>query len=99
MMDIIFGSGQLVFNRHKELKRLMNKRVRRVTDIPKIMDNKVQELVGLDPGFYFQEMHIAGILDEDEDYEASWFKRTQYSDTDKGFQVYSQLIQNILLKQ
>lgn len=99
MMDIIFGSGQLVFNRHKELKRLMNKRVRRVTDIPKIMDNKVQELVGLDPGFYFQEMHIAGILEEDEDYEASWFKRTQYSDTDKGFQVYSQLIQNILLKQ
>ena len=98
MRDTIFNRAQLVFNKYRNLYRVLGKKVRTCVDITKVMDQKVLELVGEDPGFYFESLHIAGIINDDPDFELGWFEEVQYSDNKKGQNIFLQLIEHIVLK-
>ena len=92
----IFDRAQLLFNRVKKLDKVMGKKIKNVREITKVMDKKVFEIVGEDPGFYFRSMPICGMIEEDTSHERCWFESTQYSDTKKGHQLYVQLLSDIL---
>lgn len=98
MQDTMFTRSQLVFNRYRNLYRVLGKKVKNCVDITKVMDQKVLELVGDDPGFHFEELHIAGIINDDPDFENGWFEETQYTDTKKGQEIFLELIEHIVLK-
>lgn len=96
MQDTFFSKAQIVFNKYRGLNRLLGKKVKVAKDITKIMDDKVIELVGQDNGLYFSDMHIAGILNDDPEYEYGWFEKVQYSDTAKGKTIFTTLVDNII---
>lgn len=98
MQDTIFSRAQLVFNRYRNLTKVLGKKVRTGVDITKVIDMKVQELIGEDPGFHFEDLHIAGIINDDPDIENGWFENLQYSDTAKGQAIFLELIEHIVLK-
>jgi Mrp family chromosome partitioning ATPase len=98
MQDTIFNRAQLVFNKYRNLTKVFGRKVRTGIDITKIIDMKVQELIGEDPGFHFEDLHIAGILNDDPDFEQSWFEMVQYSDTQKGQAIFLELLEHIVLK-
>lgn len=98
MQDTIFGRAQIVFNKYRNLYKVLGKKVKTCHDIKKVMDQKVLELIGEDPGFYFEHLHIAGIINDDPDFENGWFESVQYSDTKKGQDIFLTLIENIVLK-
>lgn len=95
--DIIFNKGQLLFNRYRGLHRVLGKKVRNAVDITKAMDKHVIELIGEDPGNYFADMHICGIIQDDPNFEDGWFNNSQYSDTPKGNALFLELLKNIVL--
>lgn len=98
MQDTIFSRAQLVFNRYRNLTKLLGKKVRTGVDITRVIDMKVQELIGEDPGFHFEDLHIAGIVNDDPDIENGWFDNIQYSDTNKGQAIFLELLEHIVLK-
>lgn len=98
MQDTIFNRAQFVFNRYRNLFKVLGKKVRTCVDITKVMDQKVLDLVGDDPGFHFEDLHIAGIINDDPDFENGWFEQVQYADTKKGQQIFLELIEHIVLK-
>lgn len=98
MQDTIFSRAQLVFNRYRNLTKLLGKKVRTGVDITRVVDMKVQELIGEDPGFHFEDLHIAGIVNDDPDIENGWFDNVQYSDTNKGQAIFLELLEHIVLK-
>ena len=98
MQDTIFSRAQLVFNRYRNLTKLLGKKVRTGVDITKVVDMKVQELIGEDPGFHFEDLHIAGIINDDPEIENGWFDNVQYSDTPKGQAIFLELLEHIVLK-
>lgn len=98
MQDTIFSRAQLVFNRYRNLTKLLGKKVRTGVDITKVVDMKVQELIGEDPGFHFEDLHIAGIINDDPEIENGWFDNIQYSDTPKGQAIFLELLEHIVLK-
>jgi cellulose biosynthesis protein BcsQ len=98
MQDTIFNRAQLVFNKYRNLTKVFGRKVRTGIDITKIIDMKVQELIGEDPGFHFEDLHIAGILNDDPEFEKYWFEKVQYSDTQVGQAVFLELLEHIVLK-
>lgn len=99
MQETMFGRGQLLFNRYRVLNKVMGRKVKTAIDITKAMDFKVHELIGEDPGYYFQAMHICGLINDDTDFESGWFESTQYSDTQKGSTLFLEILKNIVFKQ
>ena len=98
MRDTVFNRAQLVFNRQRNLKKVLGRKVRNGLDIAKVIDMKVKELIGEEPEYYFEEMHIAGIIEDDPAFEDYWFENTQYSDTKKGQAIFLKLLEHIVLK-
>lgn len=98
MQDTVFNRAQFVFNRYRNLYKVLGKKVRTCLDITKVMDQKVAELIGDDPGFHFEDLHIAGIINDDPDIEQGWFEGVQYADTKKGQNIFLGLIERIVLK-
>lgn len=98
MQDTVFNRAQIVFNKYRNLYKVLGKKVRTCVDITRVMDQKVLELVGDDPGFHFEDLHIAGIINDDTDFEQGWFDDVQYVDTKKGQQIFLELIERIVLK-
>ena len=98
MQDTVFNRAQFVFNRYRNLYKVLGKKVRTCLDITKVMDQKVAELIGDDPGFHFEDLHIAGIINDDPDIEQGWFEGVQYADTKKGQNIFLELIERIVLK-
>ena len=98
MQDTIFSKGQLLYNKYRGFNKVMGRKVKSAIDISKVMDTKVLELSGDDPGYYFQMMHVCGIINDDRDFESGWFGETQYSDTQKGQHIFIELLKNIVLK-
>ena len=98
MQDTIFNRAQVVFNRYRNLNKVFGKKIRTASDIMKVVDDKVLDLIGDDPGFYFQKLTISGIINDDPAFEDGWFEDVQYSDTRKGQNVFLELLQNIVLK-
>jgi hypothetical protein len=98
MQDTVFNRAQLVFNKTRNLTRVLGNKVKTGKDIEKVMDRKVLELVGDDPGFHFEDLQIAGIIDDDPAFEQGWFENNQYSDTKKGQDIFLRLLEGIVLK-
>lgn len=98
MQETLFNRGQLLFNRYRILNKVMGNKVKTAIDITKVMDAKVRDLLGEDPGYYFQSMHISGLINEDKAFEAGWFESTQYSDTTDGSKLFIEVLKNIVLK-
>ena len=98
MQDTMFSRAQLVFNRQRSLSRVLGTKVRSCYDIVKAMDKKVKELIGEDPGYHFEDLHIAGIINDDPVFEDGWFEQIQYSDTRKGQAIFLELADSIILK-
>lgn len=96
MQDTFFSKAQLVFNKYRNFNKLLGQKVKTAKDITKIMDDTVYDLIGEDNGLYFSSMHIAGILEDDPNYEYAWFEKVQYSDTAKGKKIYKDLIEKII---
>ena len=97
--DAIFNRGQLLFNRYRSLNKVMGRRIKTAIDITKVMDYKVKELLGEEPPYYFQSMHICGLLNEDPQMEAGWYEKVQFSDTQMGSKLYIDILRSILLQQ
>ena len=97
MRDTFFTRAQLVFNKYRNLNEVLGNRVRTCADITKVMDKKIIELLGEDPGYHFEDMHISGIINDDVNIENAWFKDVQYSDTSKGQEIFLELIERIVL--
>ena len=98
MLDTIFSRAQLVFNKYRNLNKVLGKKVKTAVDITKVMDQKVLDLTGDDVGFHFEDMHIAGIINDDPNFETGWFDTVQYSDTKKGQEIFIELLERIVLK-
>jgi Mrp family chromosome partitioning ATPase len=98
MQDVMFNKAQIVFNKYRNLNTVFGKPVKTGADIEKAMDRKVIELLGEDPGFHFSDMHIAGIINDDPDFEKGWFADVAYAETKKGQDIFLKLIDNIVLK-
>ncbi len=98
MYETIFNRGQLLFNRYRVLNKVMGRKVKTAMDITKVMDFKLRELLGEDPGYYFQSMHICGLINDDQRFEDGWFNETQYSDTQIGYKIFTDILKNIVLK-
>ena len=97
MQDTLFTRGQLVFNKYRGLSKLLGRKVNTGLDIVKVLDNKVRDLIGEDPELHFEDMHIAGILNDETNMEQFWFESIQYTDTKKGQIEYLKLIESIIL--
>lgn len=97
MESTIFNKAQIVFNRYKNINHYMGKKVKDMRGILDITDKKVFELVGEDIGLYFSEMNIAGIINEDPNFEMGWFEKVQYCDTPQGQILFGNLLRNIVL--
>lgn len=97
MQNTLFNKTQLVFNKYRNLNRLLGQPVHTGFDITKVLDKKVIELMGEDPGVHFSDIRISGIINDDPDFEKAWFEDVQYSDTGKGQQIFLELINNIIL--
>lgn len=96
LQDTVFNRGQLVFNRCRNLSRVFGRKIRTANDIVKAMDGKVEELLGEESEYYFSEMHIAGTINEDPDFENGWYESAQYSDTKKGQKIFGDLLVSIV---
>lgn len=99
MQQVMFNRGQLLFNKQRVIHKVMGRKIKTATDITKVMDYKVKELLGEDPGYYFQTMHICGLINDDPSFESGWYEGTQYSDTQQGGKIFTELLKNIVLKQ
>ena len=97
MMETFFNRGQILFNRYRALNKVMGRKVKTAIDITKVMDFKVRDLLGEDPGYYFQTMHICGLINEDARFESGWYGDTQYSDTKDGRKIFLDVLKNIVL--
>lgn len=98
MYETMFNRGQLLFNRYRVLNKVMGRKVKTAMDITKVMDYKIRDLLGDDPGYYFQSMHICGLINEDQKFEDGWYSNMQYSDTQTGFKIFTDILKNIVLK-
>lgn len=98
VQEIMFSRAQLVFNKYRNLYKALGKKVKTCADITKVMDQKILELIGEDPGYYFSDLHIAGIINDDPNFEAGWFEDVQYSDTKIGQKIFLELLEHIILK-
>ena len=96
MQDTLFSKSQIIFNKYRGLNKLLGKKIKVANDITKIMDDKVKELCGQDSGLYFSDMRIAGIINDDPDFEYGWFESVQYSDTAKGKQIFNSIVDNVV---
>ena len=97
MEETLFSRAQLLFNKYRGSNIILGKKIKTIKDIPSVMDKKVRELVGEDPGYLFETMRICGAMKDDPQFDNCWFARKQYSDVQAGFDMFAKLITNIVL--
>ena len=98
MQDVLFSRAEILFNRFSANYRILEKKINKANDILKAMDEEVYRLIGDDPGSYFKDLYICGILDEDIEMENSWFNDKAYSDSKKGSKIFLDLLERIILQ-
>lgn len=94
----LFGKAQILFNKYRNTNRILGNKVRTGADITRVMDKKVMELMGEVQDCTFEDMHIAGIIQDDAKFEDGWFEKVQYSDTAKGQEIFLEVLERIVLK-
>lgn len=97
IQDTMFNRAQVVFNKYRRLNKVFGKKVKSGNDILVEMDKKVFDLLGEDIGLHFENMRIAGIINDDPEMEDAWYSDVQYSDTAKGQQIFLKLLHDILM--
>lgn len=97
MQDVVFKRTQLVFNKLRNLHKVMGNKIKTGVDILRVMDKQVLDLIGDDPGFHFENLKISGIINDDPNIEDCWFEEVQYSDSKRGQQVFLELLYNIVM--
>ena len=98
VQEVLFNKGQILFNRYNKKKKIIGKVPRKNKEVVKQMDNKVRSLIGQDPGFHFSDMHICGVIPQNDLIDSMWGEKKQYSDTREGSGIMSNILQNIVLK-
>ena len=96
--DITFNKAQLVFNRYDGMKKLFGHNVSKIQDVPRLMDDKIYELIGVESDLLFSDMIISGMLKYDRRFELGWYGDKQISDTDDGINMFTRLAYDIITK-
>ena len=97
VQDVLFSRAEVVLNKFRGIDKIMGRKVKKPKDILNLMDKKVIELLGDDPGYHFKDMQISGIIKDDPRFENGWFNNSQYSDTREGSNVFINLLRGIVL--
>lgn len=97
MQETIFNRTEIIFNRFRGIDSIFGRKVKKLPDILRVMDDKVVDLTGVDSGMYFMNMHIVGKIDYDEKFDEQWFSNKWYSDDKHGKEVFSQLVAETVL--
>ena len=97
MQETIFNRTEIIFNKFRGLDSVFGRKVKKLSDILRVMDDKVVDLTGVDSGMYFMNMHIVGKIDYDEKFDEQWFSNKWYSDDKHGKEVFSQLVAETVL--
>lgn len=97
MQETIFNRTEIIFNRFRGIDSIFGRKVKKLSDILRVMDDKVVDLTGVDSGMYFMNMHIVGKIDYDEKFDEQWFSNKWYSDDKHGKEVFSQLVAETVL--
>ena len=100
MQDALFNRAQIVFNKERGngIQKLFGQRVTSVTQLMQTVDKQVYDLIGDDPGFYFDHLTVSGIIKDDPAIENCWFENVQYSDTKRGQGIFLELLNSIVLR-
>lgn len=98
MQETLFTRTQLVFNKFRNVYKIMGKKVKTCADITRIIDQKVMDLTGDDSGYHFEDLHIAGIINDDPRFNEGWYEQVQFVDTEPGMQIFLDLIEKIILR-
>lgn len=97
MQETIFNRTEIIFNKFRGIDSIFGRKVKKLSDILRVMDDKVVDLTGVDSGMYFMNMHIVGKIDYDEKFDDQWFSNKWYSDDKHGKEVFSQLVAETVL--
>lgn len=97
VQEAMFNRTELIFNKFEDINNIMGRKVKKITDILKILDDKVVDLTGVDSGLYFSNMHIAGIVEYDRLYENSWYNNKWVSDSKDGKERFIRLVAETVL--
>lgn len=97
MQETIFNRTEIIFNKFRGIDSIFGRKVKKLSDILRVMDDKVVDLTGVDSGMYFMNMHIVGKIDYDEKFDEQWFSNKWYSDDKHGKEVFSQLVAETVL--
>lgn len=97
MQETIFNRTEIIFNKFRGIDNIFGRKVKKLSDILRVMDDKVVDLTGVDSGMYFMNMHIVGKIDYDEKFDDQWFSNKWYSDDKHGKEVFSQLVAETVL--
>lgn len=98
MQETLFTRTQLVFNKFRNVYKIMGKKVKTCADITRVIDQKVIDLTGDDSGYHFEDLHIAGIINDDPRFNEGWYEQVQFVDTEPGMQIFLDLIEKIILR-
>lgn len=98
MQETLFTRTQLVFNKFRNVYKIMGKKVKTCADITRVIDQKVMDLTGDDSGYHFEDLHIAGIINDDPRFNEGWYEQVQFVDTEPGMQIFLDLIEKIILR-
>lgn len=97
MQETIFNRTEIIFNKFRGIDNIFGRKVKKLSDILRVMDDKVVDLTGVDSGMYFMNMHIVGKIEYDEKFDDQWFSNKWYSDDKHGKEVFSQLVAETVL--
>jgi len=98
MQETMFTRTQLVFNKFRNNYKILGKKVKTCADITRVLDQEVIDLTGDDSGYHFEDLHIAGIINDDPRFNEGWFEEVQFVDTEPGMQIFLDLIERIVLR-
>lgn len=98
IQETLFTRTQLLYNKFRGIDKLNGKKVKNTFDIAKIMDKKVESLLGEDPGYHFSNLRVCGVIQDNPGFEKGWFNEKQISDTKNGFELFRNLLVSIVLR-
>ncbi len=98
MQELMFNRAQMLFNKDTQQERILGARVRNTSEVLQQMDNTIQELIGEDPGYYFSDMRVCGVVPYDTKCKEYWLGNKSYSDYKEGNEFFAGLLKNILFK-
>lgn len=97
VQEAMFNRTELIFNKFEDIDTIMGRKVKKLTDILRILDDKVVDLTGVDSGLYFSNMHIAGAVKYNRMFEDNWYNNKWVSDSKEGKERFIRLVAETVL--